>query len=187
MDTAAGLPDARTLLGSAKPADADYAAAAELVFVSVPEPTEGDTTGASGDAFVLYAMHYILHRAGSTSRVVINLSIGAQAGPHDGSSCIERAIAELLASRKDLAIVAAAGNGRSAGTWPSSLRRAMAALRGVAIVAAAGNGRSAGSNRRNGRWQASGRLAVDRPPCAFVWRTLANDVTDSFLELWFAN
>lgn len=158
MDTAAGLPDARTLLGSAKPADADYAAAAELVFVSVPEPTEGDTTGASGDAFVLDAMHYILHRAGSTSRVVINLSIGAQAGPHDGSSCIERAIAELLASRKDLAIVAAAGNGRSAG-----------------------------SNRRNGRWQASGRLAVDRPPCAFVWRTLANDVTDSFLELWFAN
>ncbi len=164
-DTAIGLVPDRPLPGSAKPQRADAAASAELIFVSVPELGKDDTTGASTDAFVLDAIHYILHRAGNGTRVVINVSIGAQAGPHDGSSCIERAMDELIDTRRDLAIVVAAGNGRSSG-----------------------------STRRNGRWQANGLLmpnVADVPAresgsvAAFVWRTLSNDVTDSFLEVWF--
>jgi hypothetical protein len=119
LDTLGGLGTVMTLPGSAKPAQDDAAASADIVFVNVPELGTGDNSGASSDAHVLDALHFILDRAGPGARVVINLSIGAQAGPHDGSSSIERAFDELMLATPGLLIVNAAGNGRHS-QWSAS-------------------------------------------------------------------
>lgn len=111
LDIAAGLPQPLPPAVSAKPAAMDAAAQAALVFVELPQPLTKDATGASCDAFVLDAVRYILHRAGSKARVLINLSIGSFAGPHDGSSLLERALDALVAAEGGrLSICVAAGN-----------------------------------------------------------------------------
>lgn len=111
MDTLAGLVSATPIAASAKPADADFAQRCKLIAVNIPGLAKDDTTGASSGVFLLDAVRYILHRAGPGTRVVINISIGIHAGPHDGSSLIGLALHEILAVlRSDLAIVVAAGN-----------------------------------------------------------------------------
>jgi hypothetical protein len=111
MDTAAGLAErAPSALGT-KPPAADGASGCGIVFVSIPELAPDDTTGASPGAFILDGVRYILDRAGPDSRVVINMSIGVQGGPHDGTSLTERALQEILDLRTDLCLVIAAGNG----------------------------------------------------------------------------
>ncbi|MBI3369937.1 MAG: S8 family serine peptidase [Burkholderiales bacterium] len=112
LDTFGGLTPAKPTRESAKPNHRSACGGAPLIFVNVPELSARDTTGASTDAYILDAIHFILDRAGPGARVVINLSIGAQAGPHDGSSCIESAIDELLDHGQDIMIVTAGGNGR---------------------------------------------------------------------------
>lgn len=77
--------------------------------------TVRDTSGRWFAVHALDAMRYILRRAddlasGATYCVVLNLSYGYMAGPHDGSSMIERAIDELIALHPDLAVVVPAGN-----------------------------------------------------------------------------
>jgi|GEM_PF-292974 len=75
-----------------------------------------DTSGLWFAVYALDALRYVLRRAhdaanGAPYSVVINLSYGYIAGPHDGSSIIERAIDELiLASRHQLCVVVPAGN-----------------------------------------------------------------------------
>jgi hypothetical protein len=111
MDIAAGLSDKLAPPASLRPRQPDAASAADLVFVDLPQPDPWrDSTGAANDAFLLDALHYILARAGTQTRVVVNLSVGALAGPHDGSSLIERALDDLLAHEPRLAITLAAGN-----------------------------------------------------------------------------
>ena len=44
------------------------------------------------------------------NQIVVNISYGAMAGPHDGSSMVEEALAELVNLREGLHIVTAAGN-----------------------------------------------------------------------------
>jgi hypothetical protein len=126
LDIAAGLPQPLPSQAAAKPAEADVASRAGLVFVELPQPLPEDSTGASLDAFILDAVHYVLSRAAPGQRVIVNLSIGAQAGPHDGSSLIERALNALIeAEAGRLSICVAAGNGAlerwlASGTLPLS-------------------------------------------------------------------
>lgn len=94
----------------------DAASRAPLLFVQLPALTAGDASGGSLGAQLLDGVRWVLDRCKPDARVVINISYGSMAGPHDGSSMIERALDELLELRRDnFAIVLAAGNARQAG------------------------------------------------------------------------
>lgn len=111
LDVLAGRCDRRRRLhSSAKPAKDDAASKARLVFVELPQLTAGNTTGAAPGAHLIDALHYIRSRAGPRARVIVNLSIGALAGPHDGSSLVERALDAFIAADGRMQIVVAAGN-----------------------------------------------------------------------------
>lgn len=117
LDTVGGLMHEGSAEGFAKPVKAvgepdDEASGADLVFVDLPQPGPGDTTGASADAYILDAVHFILAcaEAAGSERVVINLSVGANGGPHDGSGLLEQALDDLSLGHPELSIVAAAGN-----------------------------------------------------------------------------
>jgi hypothetical protein len=93
----------------------DAAGQADLVFVQLPSLTAADSAGGSLSAQVLDAVRYVLDTCRADARVVINLSYGSFAGPHDGSALIEQAMDELLQARAgQLAIVLGAGNARQA-------------------------------------------------------------------------
>ena len=114
LDTAAGLVDSQAGPASSKPRVDDAASRADLIVVQVPRAPKADTTGASLSVHLIDALNYIVDRAGSARNIVVNVSIGAQAGPHDGSSTIERAIEDIVKrhdSKKNLVVVMAAGNG----------------------------------------------------------------------------
>jgi len=90
-----------------------------IVFVQLPLRTVADTTGGSIGYHVLDALHYIAARANdlaastdapASCRTVINLSYGSAAGPHDGTSLVERAIADFLLRHDRTSLVVAAGN-----------------------------------------------------------------------------
>ncbi len=94
----------------------DDAGAAELVFVQLPALTAADSSGGSLAAHVLDGVRYVLDQCRLDASIVINLSYGTFAGPHDGSSLLETALAELLQARqRNFAIVLAAGNARLSG------------------------------------------------------------------------
>jgi Subtilase family len=91
----------------------DAASAAQLVFVQLPSLTAADSSGASLAGHVLDAVRYVLALCDDKARVVINISYGSHAGPHNGTALIESALDELLQARRDnFAIVLAAGNSR---------------------------------------------------------------------------
>jgi hypothetical protein len=88
-----------------------------LLAVQLPQSTLKDSSGASLGARALDALRFVFDQAstasndGGPSSVVVNLSMGADAGAHDGTSIFEEAMDELLALRKDnTAIVLPAGN-----------------------------------------------------------------------------
>lgn len=109
--TAAGMPD--PLLGHS--ADPDAAGAAPIVFVQLPALTAADSAGGSLSAQVLDAVHYVLDVCKPDAKIVVTLSYGSFAGPHNGTSLVEQALDELIAARrKNLAIVLGAGNAHQA-------------------------------------------------------------------------
>ena len=89
-----------------------------IICVQLPAATTEDTSGATLDDYGLDAIRYILDRADNVARqrpcgrlpVVINLSYGNVAGPHDGSSSFEAAIDELVRARPNTRVVLPAGN-----------------------------------------------------------------------------
>lgn len=86
-----------------------------VILVQLPIATTADTSGATLAPQVLDGLRYILNRADTLlpapARVAVNLSYGTNAGPHDGSSVLEKAIDELIALRNGrLQIVLPAGN-----------------------------------------------------------------------------
>lgn len=92
------------------------AKAPKIICVELPgRPNRG---GMPLGVHILDGLRYIIDRAdqlagkGRTSPIVVNLSYGNIAGPHDGSTILERAIDELidLRSKHRLAVVMAAGN-----------------------------------------------------------------------------
>jgi hypothetical protein len=96
--------------------DSDAASDADLLFVQLPGLTAGDCSGGSLSAHVLDGVRYALDRCNPHVPLVLTLCYGTYAGPHDGSSLIERALDDLLKLRKrNFAVVLAAGNAQDAG------------------------------------------------------------------------
>ena len=92
MDLATGWPDPLQPLqpaadtAAAKPHDVD------IVFVQLPQQRQRREISGLLRAHVFDGIDYILSCAHEGQPVVINLSYGGNAGPHDGTSVLERAI-----------------------------------------------------------------------------------------------
>ena len=83
----------------------------EVVFVQLPTTALNDPSGGWLANQVLDGIRYVLARApADASRVVVNVSFGSRVGPHDGTSTLECAILELLATDERLHVVLPAGN-----------------------------------------------------------------------------
>ena len=108
---------------------------------------------------ILSAIHYVYDRACrlGVDALVINLSIGAWAGAHDGASPVERGIATL---------VHRANRAASAGRGPRTI-----------VVAGAGN---AGTD--DGHWMGDVTRAA---PQSFDWIMQRRDPTQNKLEIWY--
>lgn len=89
------------------------AGAAAIVGVQLPAAALEDTSCASMEGFMVDGVRHVLDAAARHGvpgrRVVVNLSLGNTAGPHDGSSVFERALDELV-SLTGCRIVLPAGN-----------------------------------------------------------------------------
>ena len=82
----------------------------KIIAVQMPASPYKNTSGESLCVHVLDAVRYILNHARGR-KVVINLSDGAYAGPHDGTSILESALdAHFSQNNERLAFVVAAGN-----------------------------------------------------------------------------
>ena len=85
---------------------AGVAPEAELIFVHLSGGGDGDL-GSSIE--ILEGIDFAVRTAGDRP-LVINMSLGRHAGPHDGTLLVERAIDALLVARPGLAVVQSAGN-----------------------------------------------------------------------------
>lgn len=92
-----------------------------VIGVQLPEAAIGDTAGAWLGFYALAALRHIVRESinvanGQPWHTVVNLSYGSMAGPHNGTSMLERAMAALVdgipESSAKLDIVLAAGNSR---------------------------------------------------------------------------
>ncbi|WP_088281780.1 S8 family serine peptidase [Ideonella sp. A 288] len=91
----------------------DAASSAPLAFVQLPRRTAADGTGGALGAHLLDGVRQLMTLVDADGDLVISISQGTQAGPHDGSSMIESALDELLELRpNNFAIVVGAGNAR---------------------------------------------------------------------------
>jgi hypothetical protein len=91
----------------------DAASNADIIFVQLPMPTVQDTSGSGAMAQnVMDAINYIMSQCDSDARVVLNLSWGTLAGPHVGTSTLERFIDQQVRLYDGrLQVVIPAGNG----------------------------------------------------------------------------
>jgi len=141
----------------ARPAEA--AQAPRIICVQLSKTTVEDASRRSLATNVLDALRFILDRGyrvnmGNRCRLAINFSYAPFGGPHDGTSILERAMDELIKLSNKV------GKGTSK----------------LAIVLPAGNGYLE-------RCHAS--LSVTPGGQGhLVWRTLPDDETPSFLEIW---
>lgn len=89
---------------------------ADLVFVQLPRDTWADPNGLALGACVLDGLHHVLACKGDeVTHVVVNVSCATHTGPHDGSTILDAALADLVArqwkdSRCALEIFVPAGN-----------------------------------------------------------------------------
>lgn len=86
-----------------------------IIGVQLPVHATADTSGAHFGRYALDGLYYILQRsellASAPPPVVVNISYGFIAGPHDGSSIVEAAIDQIIALRPaPFAVVLPAGN-----------------------------------------------------------------------------
>jgi hypothetical protein len=82
-----------------------------IVAVHLPKRTVADTSGGALSVQAMDGVRYIVQRSGLKPSVVVNLSYGTMAGPHDGTSIFECALHELIKKRGGkLAVVLPAGN-----------------------------------------------------------------------------
>ncbi|MGE0102565.1 MAG: S8 family serine peptidase [Blastocatellales bacterium] len=86
---------------------------AEIVFVDLARFSSGNFAGSTyGDsAHLLEAVDFILHEAEDLP-CVINISLGSNDGPHDGTTLVEIGIDRLIEKKKNCAVVIAGGNAR---------------------------------------------------------------------------
>ena len=97
LDIAAGWPNPLKPEENAR----DRAGDAKIIFVQFPRAAVGDSSGAAMSVYLLDALRYIDSRVTAEANVSINLSYGTHAGPHDGSSMLERAVDDFMATRSD--------------------------------------------------------------------------------------
>lgn len=89
---------------------------APLVVVQLPREQTTISAGRWLAVNALDALHFVMGRArqwadgAAAPALVVNLSYGAIAGPHDGTSLLESALDELCAGYTNMAVVLAAGN-----------------------------------------------------------------------------
>lgn len=87
-----------------------------IIVVQLPTATVADTSGATLGPQMWAALWYIVHRADQIRvglPVVANLSYGTIAGPHDGSSLLERLMDWFIAAcGSSVSVVLPAGNSR---------------------------------------------------------------------------
>ena len=145
--------------------EADDAAAdptrSDIAFVQLPSSAVQDNSGGWLGSHVLDAMRYIVGCAGpKTTDVVINLSYGGTAGPHNGSSLLECAIDELIeqqgVGKPAVHVFIAAGNAFAA--------------RSHAVLADKDFDAPDETGRRRSR--------------ALAWHVPADAEAPSFMELW---
>ena len=90
----------------------DDASQCPIVAVQLDWDTVRDTSGGSMTVHIMDGLMYILSRCAAGARVAVNLSWGTLAGPHDGTSILEAAMAQLIdLKRGELSIVLPASNG----------------------------------------------------------------------------
>jgi hypothetical protein len=89
----------------------DEASRCDIVAVQLDWSNVVDTSGGSMNVSIMDGLMYILSRCDVSARVVVNVSWGTLAGPHNGSSLLEAAMDELVRLRPGLDIVLPAGNG----------------------------------------------------------------------------
>jgi hypothetical protein len=134
LDTAGGGPvDASAgdtvEAGYIRPVPKADVGSARLIYVQLPESALRDTSGRWMSALVLDGLRYIISRAGAQASIVVNLSLGSFAGPHDGSSMIEQAMDAMVEELNGrLTVVVAAGNaGRVFSDSDGTVRQVLAA------------------------------------------------------------
>jgi len=119
-------------------------------------------------------------KAGGTyfpsNRVVINISYGAVGGPHDGTSIVEQAIAELVGGQDP-----ARGKDRTADKNPEGGKESAGdtyPLRpGTWVVLAAGNSHQSRTHARLALTEGAG-------PKSLVWSIGPDNLLESYLEIW---
>lgn len=138
----------------------------KIIFVQLPAQAVEDTSGGSMVTCVIDALRYILDRTRSldaempaTGPLVINLSYGSMAGPHDGSTLLESAMDALVAASRQ--------------PGPDEGRQ-----RYFEIVLPAGNNFEADGHARL-------KLTRHRRTRSLKWQVQPDDSTDTFLELWY--
>jgi subtilisin family serine protease len=111
MDIAAGNGRGTGVPGMAPDAD--------LIFVNISHRKDPQGSAVVGKSFgdsvrLLEALRYIFTEAGNQP-CVINISLGTNGGPHDGSTLVEQGIDSLLRAAPNRAVVIAAANAFSDG------------------------------------------------------------------------
>jgi subtilisin family serine protease len=106
MDIAAGNGRGTSVAGVAPQAD--------LIFVNISHAVDPQATAVVGKSFgdsvrLLEAAKYIFDRAGARP-CVVNVSLGTNGGPHDGSTLVEEGLDVLVAAQPNRAVVVAAAN-----------------------------------------------------------------------------
>lgn len=80
-----------------------------IIAVQLPSPVVARTTGELLDFHVWLGVLYVRHRAGRRP-VVINISFGYDAGPHDGRGLLEKHLSRLAEKCPKTVVVLPAGN-----------------------------------------------------------------------------
>lgn len=89
----------------------DEASRCDLIAVQFDVENVRDTSGGAMNVSVLDALVYILARCTPEAQLVVNISWGTLAGPHDGSSILEAAMDQLIElSMGRLQVTVPAGN-----------------------------------------------------------------------------
>lgn len=140
--------------GLLNPQDNDFASRCELIAVQLDWANVLDTSGGAMNVSVLDGLQYIVSRCADDAAIVVNISWGTLAGPHDGTSLLEAAMDELverLGGR--LQITVPAGNSYQSRTHANAV-----------LPPCPGKDKD--------------------PGLSLHWRVLPDDHTQSFLEIW---
>ena len=136
----------------------DSASEVQIIFVQLPMQTVQDTSGRNTmTTDVINALTYIVGQCADDAQIVVNLSWGALAGPHDGSHVLERHIDSLIAQQRALH------------PMPAPQNR-------LQVTIPAGNGYQS-------RTHANFTLKPGKSQ-TMQWRTQPDDATESYVEIW---